>query len=133
AGFIGSNLLRRLDAMGCTGVVVLDDESLGDRRAIAPWRHEFVKGDIRDARCLERCLAGADIVVHLAADTRVMDSIADPVKNYEVNVQGTFQLLDLARRHGVRRIVVASTGGAILGDAEPPIDEDRVARPLAPY
>lgn len=133
AGFIGSNLLRFLNGRGVDNIVVLDNESLGDRRTITPYRHEFVHGDIRDEACLRRVMAGADMVVHLAADTRVMDSIEDPSKNYDVNVFGTFLLLSIARELRVPRIVMASTGGAILGDAEPPIHEDMVARPLAPY
>lgn len=133
AGFIGTNLVGYLSQRGFGNLVVLDNESLGDRRNIQEFDHEFIKGDIRDPRCLEAALRDAEIVVHLAADTRVMDSIADPVRNFDTNVIGTFQLLNLARAGGIRRIVVASTGGAILGEAQPPIHEEMVARPLAPY
>lgn len=133
AGFIGSNLVRHLSEHGYTRITVVDDESLGSRDSIAPYSHRFVKGDIRDVDCMEPLLNEADMVVHLAADTRVMDSIADPQKNFDINVVGTFRLLSLARAAGIRRIVMASTGGAILGDATPPINEEMVARPLAPY
>lgn len=133
AGFVGSNLVAHLAAKGGHELVVLDNESLGSRETLAGLPHQFIKGDILDRDCLGRALSGADAVVHLAADTRVMDSIADPVHNFRNNVEGTFQLLNLARQSDVNRIVVASTGGAILGDATPPIHEDMVARPLAPY
>ena len=72
-------------------------------------------------------------MVHLAADTRVIDSVADPVRNFEVNVAGTFGLLNLMREIGVPRLVNASTGGAILGEAPPPVNEQMVPRPASPY
>lgn len=133
AGFIGSNLTAHLAARGGHGIRVLDNESLGTRASLRGIPHEFIHGDILDEACLGRALKGIDVVVHLAADTRVMDSIADPAHNFRTNAVGTFQLLQLARRSRTPRLVVASTGGAILGDAPPPIHEDMVARPLAPY
>jgi len=133
AGFVGSNLARHLAARGGHELVVLDNESLGTRQSLAGLPHTFIHGDILDRDCLDGAMAGADVVVHLAADTRVMDSIADPRHNFRNNVEGTFEVLLRARERRVRRIVVASTGGAILGNATPPIHEDMVARPLAPY
>jgi UDP-glucose 4-epimerase len=133
AGFVGSNLVAHLAARGGHDIVVLDNESLGSRTTLAGLPHRFIPGDILDRDCLGRAMEGAEVIVHLAADTRVMDSIADPVHNYRNNVEGTFGLLLLARERKIPRIVVASTGGAILGDATPPIHEDMVARPLAPY
>jgi UDP-glucose 4-epimerase len=71
-------------------------------------------------------------VVHLAADTRVVDSVRDPGHNFDTNVIGTFNLLEICRELGVRRIVAASTGG-ILGDVEPPVDEQMTPQPTSPY
>lgn len=133
AGFVGRNLVRHLTAHTGHPVVVLDDESLGSRDSIADYEHTFIKADICDKDTLNEALDSVDVVIHLAADTRVMDSIADPVRNFEVNVIGTFYLLNLARQAGIKKIIIASTGGAILGDATPPINEEMVARPLAPY
>ena len=133
AGFIGSNLVRYLANIGADEIIVFDDESLGDRKNIADIKHVFIKGDVRDVESLKAAIDGMEIIVHLAADTRVMDSIEDPVKNFEVNVIGTFNILKLARQARVKQIIIASTGGAILGDAEPPIHEAMVARPLSPY
>jgi UDP-glucose 4-epimerase len=133
AGFVGSNLIGYLAENNPCDIVVIDDESLGRRENIGPYEFEFIQGDIRDTETLRRALRGVTCVVHLAADTRVMDSIENPVKNIDVNVRGTFQLLELARETGLNKIVFASTGGAILGEATPPINEDMVARPLAPY
>ncbi len=133
-GFIGANLVRRVAARGLARTIrVVDDESLGSRAAIAGAGAEFVQGDIRDADLLRRALRGVDAVVHLAADTRVIDSIADPARNFDVNVVGTFRLLGLMREAGVPRLVNASTGGAILGEAPPPVHEDMPPRPASPY
>jgi UDP-glucose 4-epimerase len=93
----------------------------------------FVAGDLRSADDLREALHGQDAVVHLAADTRVMDSIADPTHNFDNNVVGTFNLLNACRELGVGRVVAASTGGAILGEVEPPVHEEMAPMPTSPY
>ena len=133
AGFVGVNLAAHLAAAGGWDVTAFDDESLGDRRHLEPYGTGFVAGDIRDRAALDAAMAGQDAVVHLAADTRVMDSIADPRRNFEVNVAGSFAVLEAARAAGVGRVVAASTGGAIVGEAEPPVHEGMAAAPMAPY
>jgi len=133
AGFVGSNLIPELVGRGQHRIVVLDNESNGRLSDLDGLPVECIKGELLDRATVERAMAGIDTVVHLAADTRVMDSIADPRKNFEVNVVGTFLLLEVARKVGVKRFVAASTGGAILGEAPAPINEDMVARPLSPY
>ena len=62
-----------------------------------------------------------------------MDSIENPRHNFENNVVGSFTLLEAMRTAGVGRLINASTGGAILGEARSPIHEEMVARPVAPY
>lgn len=133
AGFIGRHLAAHLDAHGGYDVTVLDNESLGHRRHLDLDRIRFVEGDLRDRDTVRAAVEGQDAVVHLAADTRVMDSIADPAHNFENNVIGTFNLLEAAREVGVDRFVAASTGGAILGDVEPPVHEEMAPRPTSPY
>lgn len=133
AGFVGSNLIQNLARQGGYDVSVIDDESLGSPDAIRPFVNRYEKGDIRDKALLKEVLSDRDTVVHLAADTRVMDSIADPGHNFEVNVVGTFGLLQEARKANISRFINASTGGAIIGEAEPPVHEEMPARPLAPY
>ncbi len=135
-GFIGTNLIHELTESRGYQISVIDNESTaapGSLDAMHTNGVRVVRGDIRDLDVLRRALDGVDTVVHLAADTRVLDSIADPVKNFEVNAVGTFHLLRLARQAGVKRVVNASTGGAILGDAPAPVHEDMPARPLSPY
>jgi UDP-glucose 4-epimerase len=132
-GFIGTNLISRLAPFGDIEVRVFDNESMGKRAHLDGFAGEFIHGDMRDRREVANAVAGVDAVVHLAADTRVMDSIADPQFNFAVNVEGGFNLLEAMRAHGVERLVNASTGGAIIGEAIPPVHEDMVARPLSPY
>ena len=131
-GFVGTNLAHFLVPAGHE-LRVLDDESMGDRSSLEGLPVDFVKGSITDAATVAKCLDGVDAVIHLAADTRVMDSIADPVKNFESNVIGSFTVLQEMRKAGVKRIVAASTGGAILGEVPCPVHEEIMPRPLSPY
>jgi UDP-glucose 4-epimerase len=133
AGFIGTNLVACLNRIGEHQITVLDNESLGKREHLEGLEAAFIKGDIRDRQLLDRVLPGHDVVIHLAADTRVMDSIENPAFNFDVNVNGTFQLMEAARLAGVKSFVAASTGGAILGEAEPPVHEEMTPHPLSPY
>jgi UDP-glucose 4-epimerase len=94
---------------------------------------EFVEGDIRDIALVDKITRGVDAIVHLAADTRVLDSIENPDFNFQVNVVGTYNLLSAARGHGIEKFVMASTGGAIVGDVKPPVREDMVPKPISPY
>jgi UDP-glucose 4-epimerase len=132
AGFIGATLVRRLVAAGHR-VRVLDNYSTGEVSHLAGVDAELVKGDIRDDHALETALAGTDAVAHLAAAGSVIMSIADPAANFDVNVLGTFRVLDAARRAGVERTVQASTGGALIGNATPPVNESSLPRPISPY
>ena len=132
-GFIGTNLVSRLADDPGVSVRVFDNESMGKREHLNGFAGEFIRGDMRDATAVATAVEGMDAVVHLAADTRVMDSIADPGFNFAVNVQGGFNLLEAMRAQGVGRLVNASTGGAIIGEAVPPVHEEMVARPMSPY
>lgn len=131
-GFIGTNLVPLLQAAGHE-VSVLDSQVLGRREHLGDFAGRFVHGDLRDTTALATALQGVDAVVHLAADTRVIDSIADPATNFDVNVVGSFRLLEAMRARGIRRLVNASTGGAIIGEAEPPVHEGMVPSPISPY
>jgi UDP-glucose 4-epimerase len=132
AGFVGATLVRRLVTSGYR-VRVIDNLSTGDTAHLDGVDAELVRGDIRDADALEGAIKGLDAVIHLAAAGSVIGSIADPMANFEANVLGTFQVLDAARRAGVERTVQASTGGALIGDATPPVNEQSLPKPLSPY
>ena len=92
-----------------------------------------MQGDVRDAEAVARAAAGTDAVIHLAAAGNVADSVADPFGNFEANARGTLYTLQAAARAGAARFVFASTGGALIGDAPPPVDEESMPRPISPY
>ena len=132
-GFIGSNLIAKLRETDDYEIRVLDNESSGRYEWISAFDVDFVRGDILDREKVHSALEGVDAVVHLAADTRVMDSIENPEHNFRVNVVGTYNLLHAMRSRGIKRIINASTGGAILGEVDPPVHEGMVPEPLSPY
>jgi UDP-glucose 4-epimerase len=131
AGFIGANLVPMLLARG-ERVRVLDNLVTGDAARLAP-EVEVVEGDVRDQDALARAAGGADAVIHLAAAGSVAESVENPLPNFEVNARGTLYTLQAAADAGVERFVFASTGGALIGDAPPPVDEGSVPRPISPY
>ena len=106
---MGATLVRRLAGSGHS-VRVFDNYSTGNPAYLDGVGAELVEGDIRDAAALDAALAGIESVVHLAAAGSVVMSVADPVMNFEANVLGTFRVLDAARRAGLERVVLASTG-----------------------
>ena len=124
--------MRRLAANG-HAIRVLDNLTTGDASYLDGVEVELIEGDIRDAKTLDDALEGIESVVHLAAAGSVVMSVADPATNFDVNVLGTFQVLDAARRAGIERTVLASTGGALIGDAIPPVDERSLPKPISPY
>ena len=131
AGFIGSNLARRLAARG-DRVRILDDLSIGHPGYLAGIEHELRRGTLADAETVRDAVAGVDAVVHLAARAGIDDSVRDPLGTFEANVTWSLGLLEAARLAGVRRFVFASSNAA-AGDHEPPSDETDLPRPVSPY
>jgi UDP-glucose 4-epimerase len=118
AGFIGSNLVDRLLALG-SRVTVFDNFSTGFHRFLDTAQRmpglELVEGDLHDRAALSRAVAGCDVVFHLAANADVRFGTAQPSKDLEENTIGTFNVLEAMREAGVRRIVFSSTG-SIYGE-----------------
>src|SRR5688500_14259306 len=109
AGFIGANLARQLADRG-HAVVVLDDLSTGTKDNLDGVEVELIEGTILDPATLDRSVAGADGVVHLAARPSVPRSIADPPASHHANATGTLELLEAIRRAGsTAHVVVASS------------------------
>jgi UDP-glucose 4-epimerase len=150
-GFIGTALVRSLSQEGGHAVRVVDNFAVGTREdlaaasdfvevspdGLAPMasggRTELVAGDITDDDLALRAARGADVIVHFAANTGVMPSVEDPRADCMSNVVGTLNYLEAARHAGVGRFVFASSGGTVIGEAEPPIHEEMVPHPVAPY
>ncbi len=133
AGFIGSHLADAFVREGCE-VHVVDDLSSGRRENVPPSA-ELHELDIRSREAAELIEgAGIDLLVHHAAQMDVRRSVADPVFDAGVNVVGSLNLLEAARRGGVQQVLFASTGGAIYGEQERfPADEEHPVRPVSPY
>jgi len=134
AGFIGSNVVDGFLAAGHE-VAVFDDLSTGKREFVDP-RVKLYVGDLATPADVERCVAEfrPEVVDHHAAQIDVRHSVADPVADARTNVLGSLDLLEACRRHGVRKVVYASTGGAIYGEGrELPATEDHPVNPEAPY
>lgn len=134
AGFIGSHLVEALVEHG-ERVRVLDDFSTGRRENLAAVADhiELLEGDVADPETAERAVSGCDYVLHLAAIASVQASLEEPQTTHRVNVNGTLNVLDAARRAGVRRIVFASSA-AVYGDHTVlPLQEELPPRPLSPY
>jgi len=140
AGFIGSHLVDALLERD-DEVVVLDDLSTGRRENLTAARErgaELVEGDVTDAAAVSELVEARrpSTIFHLAAQIDVRVSVSDPVFDLGVNVGGTINLLEAARRAGVGRFVLASTGGAIYGEGSGralPLDETAECLPDAPY
>jgi UDP-glucose 4-epimerase len=152
-GFVGRNFIRLLLSRTNDTIRIVDDLSVGTRAeieeihpvaSISPdtlkslatgstaCRIELVAGDVRDAALARRVVAGADAVIHLAANTGVGPSVANPMDDCTINVLGTVNYLEACRRGGVSRFVFASSG-APIGDCEPPIHEELPTHPVSPY
>ena len=134
AGFIGSNVVDRFIELGHE-VAVFDDLSTGFREFVDP-RAEFHLGDLADASAIDRCVRSfePEIVTHLAAQMDVRKSVTDPLFDARVNVLGSIGLLQACTKHGVRKVVYASTGGALYGEGRQlPATEDHPVNPESPY
>lgn len=147
SGFLGLNLIRYLKDTGCplSNIRVLENsgsdkrtklQSLGlNVRQNGSWSEDSVslcQVDIGKQRQLDPFLDGADIVVHLAAETKVPASIENPELDFETNTIGTYALLESARRVNVERVIFTSSvaGYALEGLA---VDESSTPFPLSPY
>jgi UDP-glucose 4-epimerase len=134
AGFIGSNLVRELLALG-EHVVSFDDLSTGSAVNLegTGGRLDLVTGDVRDASAVRRAARGARVVFHLAALGSVERSIGDPFTSHAVNVDGTLNALVAAREEGAERFVYASSSAVYGNTPALPKDESMAAALLSPY
>lgn len=155
-GFIGVNLIERLLEDAGSRVRVLDNLSVGTRKDLGAVTRfaefspseltgedwvanapdlpsvQLIIGDILDEKLTMQVAAGADIIVHLAANTGVGPSVENPRLDCTTNVIGTLNMLEAARHNQVTRFVFASSG-APLGEVEPPIHEELAPHPVSPY
>lgn len=146
-GFIGTSLIKTLIKEGGHAIRVVDNLSVGTREDLASVCNfteldptslspqsspQLIVGDILDDRLALKTVQGMDVIVHLAANTGVGPSVADPRSDCVTNVIGTLNYLEAARHNKVKRFVFASSG-APVGECEPPIHEELAAHPVSPY
>lgn len=145
AGFIGGHLVDALVSLGAS-VSVIDDlsnstaEHLVDLIELEPQRVRFVHGSILDDGAMAEAVAGAKVVLHLAAVGSVPLSIANPERTWNVNAAGTMRVLQAARTAGVERVIYSASSSA-YGDAPcqtpgataAPRRESEAPQPLSPY
>jgi len=137
AGFIGGHLTERLLGDGHR-VRVFDNFSTGNRTNLPfaaqhPRTLEVIEGDIRDLPAVEAAARGVDVVFHQAAMRSVPRSVKDPLGANDNNVTGTLNVLEAARRGGVRRVVYASSSSVYGERPELPKREDQPPAPVSPY
>ena len=148
-GFIGGGLIRRLYQNPLISLRVIDNLHIGQKADLAmasnyreifqdddfsEWDQftQLFVGDIINKHQVMKAMTGADVVVHLAANTGVQPSLLDPVYDCQNNVLGTLTLLEAAKTLGVKKFIFASSG-APLGAQSPPIHEELAAKPMSPY
>lgn len=145
AGFIGSHVCERLLQMGHR-VWVLDDlngfydpglkrRNLAELQALGGF-FTFVEGDLVDRATVEKLCAEVrfDQVIHLAARAGVRPSLQEPALYQRVNVEGTVNVLEAARLHGIKKVIIASSSSVYGVNAKVPFSEDDPAvRPISPY
>lgn len=136
AGFIGSHLCERYVKKGFV-VLCLDNFTNGNltnvRQLLLCSNFKLINGDVRDLDLLERIVPGVVSVIHLAAQVHVDRSIIEPKMTFDVNVLGTLNVLEAARRHDVQRVVHASTS-EVYGTAKTaPMDESHPLDAPHPY
>lgn len=134
AGFIGGHLVDALLAQGAD-VRVIDNFSTGRWENIQHnlSRIELIEGDIVDPDTCDRAMHGVEVVFHEAAIPSVARSVRDPVASNRANVGGTVQVLDSARRAGVRKLVYAASSSAYGDTPVLPKVETMIPAPLSPY
>ena len=135
AGFIGANLCRRLAGLPhISEVVVIDDLSTGSRANLEGVdRVEFLQGTILDSDLLDKAMAGAGAVVHLAARSSVPRSLDDPMATHAANATGTMEVLEAVRRAGGHYVVLASSSSVYGSNPALPKSEDLTPMPMSPY
>jgi len=147
-GFIGTSLIARLQKEGGHHIRVLDNLSTGSRDDLglvcdsaeieandindSSTGVELIVGDILDATLASKVVTGADVIVHLAANTGVGPSVENPRSDCYANVIGTLNYLEASRHCKVKRFIFASSG-APAGEVEPPIHEELPPHPVSPY
>ena len=136
-GFIGFNLLSKLQKLfKSTSFLIIDNLSTKSKNQILEnSKIKLVKESInlKNLSKIVCLLNKEDIIIHLAALGNVSHSIIDPFPSFKSNVESTLALLEAMRIVGANKIIFSSTGGALMGNTHPPVDEESIPSPISPY
>ena len=147
-GFIGKSLIKNISKDKRNKIRIIDNLSVGEISDIENYKkfvnvepykcgssknkYQIIIGDIRNNKvCMSVC-KGIDIVIHLAANTKITKSLKNPIYDFNVNLKGTINLLEASNFNKVKRFVFASSA-AIGGNIKPPINEKIIPKPISPY
>lgn len=148
-GFLGTSVIKQLKKDKKHSFRILDNLMVGTREglkeviafteitqkkltSLKDGECQLIVGDIRDQEVTKAVTKEIDAIIHFAANTGVPNSVEDPRLDMECNVIGTFNMLEAAKTHKVKRFVFASSG-APAGEVEPPIHEELPSHPVSPY
>ncbi len=137
-GFVGTNLVEYLLERTDWYLTVLDNLDVGKLeylqgvKGYTEERVTFIQGDIRDEEAVDEAVKNVDYIINLAAQTSVIDSIEEPMRDADINIEGTINLLEHGLDEDIDRFIQASSA-APLGEQEMPIHEGKVPQPMAPY
>lgn len=135
AGFIGSHVVELLANLGWT-VKVLDNFITGNAQNLAHIEDEDLKlfeGSVTDKEAVEEAMAECDVVFHLAAIADIVPSINNPMAYFDANVSGTALIMDIAKKHGIKKIVYAASSSCYGLPTEFPTTENAEISPQYPY
>ena len=137
-GFVGGHLVSSLLKEG-NSVIIFDNLSKSSEDKINLLTEkgaDFFKGDITKSNDLDVCFSkydDVDTIIHLAAKTRVIDSVKNPLETHHNNVTGSVMVFDYSRKNNVKNIIVASSGAVYGLAGDPPFSENVELQPLSPY
>ena len=136
AGFIGKYLVKFLLEKE-NSVTIFDNFSNSSEKSInflTEMGAKIVKGDITNIKDLENVIENYDTIIHLAAQISVLESIKNPDKTFQVNVEGTNNVLSICKKNFVKKIVIASSA-AVYGESSQnnQLKEESQMEPISPY
>ena len=141
AGFIGSHIVDKLLTDGNVVRVIDNFDAYYDPKIkrknvehnMNNANFQLLEGDIRKLSDVERALQGIDAIIHEAAQPGVRISVEDPIKTNDVNIMGTLNILETARKKDIKKIIFASSS-SVYGKIEYlPFDEKHPTQPISPY
>jgi UDP-glucose 4-epimerase len=131
AGFIGSNIVEHFHRSD--EVVVLDSLRSGFERNLEGFKARLVKGSVTEQSSVDEAAKGADYIFHLAALVSVPESVDKPHETVAINVLGTLNVLDAARKHRVKKVIISSSAAVYGDNPTVPKIESMLPEPKSPY